>query len=542
MSESIQQGIYAAKQGHHRTAHAFFARAVGEDPNDGYALACLGGSQIECGLFDAARATLERAVEIGTNVIAHVNLSALELRSGNLGAALKHARKAECLSDDPLVHHNLGVALKDAGDIDGANDHLRLALKGGRIETMTAYLLTQNYRHDKTPEWIADEHRKRVFERNMSDIVRDWHEPHERLRVGYLSGDFRNHSVAHFIYPVLANHSERIEIYLYSTCPFADDVTAKIRTTQHTWRDCFGRSDEAIVAAILQDEIDVLVDLAGYTEGGRPRVFTMRAAPVQISYLGYPNTTGMKTMDFRIADSIADPDGSEGLYTEKLLRIPGGLLCYDPLGKAADVVPPPYLKNRYITFGCFNSLAKINEHVCEAWAEILRRVPNSRLYLKARGLDDEPVRAITAAKLNRAGVPLARVDVSDRLKSDRDHMAEYSKVDIALDTFPYNGTTTTCEALWMGVPVLTLAGDRHCGRVGEMIQSMCSAGVMAALSHAMYPVKAKGMVEGNLVGERFAARDEMLASSLMAGRRMANELELAYFEAVGRKWPRGGRK
>lgn len=294
-----------------------------------------------------------------------------------------------------------------------------------------------------------------------------------RIRIGYLSPDLRRHSVGYFILPLLEKHDRsRFEIFCFSDVAVPDDMTQAMMSHADGWRTIAGLSNAEVEAVIREAAPDVLVDLAGHTgQIIRLPLFAHRLALVQVSWLGYPNTTGLSQMDYRLTDGIADPesDSVDRFYAEKLIRLPGGFLCYRPPAEAPDVATLPALANGYVTFGCFNMLPKIQDSIISAWCSILHQVPNSKLVLKNHYFRDAVTVRRLARKFARRGISTERLVL---LPSDPDitsHLAQYGEIDIALDTFPYNGTTTTCEALWMGVPVLTLQGDRHASRVGASV-------------------------------------------------------------------------
>jgi predicted O-linked N-acetylglucosamine transferase (SPINDLY family) len=293
--------------------------------------------------------------------------------------------------------------------------------------------------------------------------------------------------------------------------------------------------DEDLARTIQSDGIDILVELSGHTKDNRLVMLSTRVAPIQISYLGYPNTTGLREMDYRITDEIADPVGEQDrLYSETLLRIPGGFLSYQSVfsSSRAPVVATPAESGAPLTFGCFNNIAKINDRVLDAWAEILRRVPGSQLMLKARGLSDDRVRARIMKSISQRGIDAeGRVALLGAERGMLDHLKLYGRVDIALDTFPYNGTTTTCEALWMGCPVVTFVGSRHSGRVGaSLLARLGLSDELVATDEAGY-VDLAVTLAGDLprLGSlRRSMRGRMEGSPLMDADRLAREIEAAY--------------
>jgi predicted O-linked N-acetylglucosamine transferase (SPINDLY family) len=297
-------------------------------------------------------------------------------------------------------------------------------------------------------------------------------DPARPLRVAVLSPDLRAHSCASFLEPLL-RHLDRknFELYLYHDHFREDAVSQRLKTHAAVWRNVIRQPGPALEKIIRADAPDILIDLAGHTGmTNRLPLFARRLALVQVTYLGYPNTTGLAAMDYRFTDEIADPIGeADRLATETLVRFAPTAWAYQPPAEAPQPVEPPCLQRGAVTFGCFNNLAKISDATIALWARVLAAVPGSRLLLKGRGLGDEAVRARYLARFERLGLPAARVEWLERTAGAAEHFALYGRVDIALDTFRYHGTTTTCEALWMGVPVVTLAGDCHMARVGSSL-------------------------------------------------------------------------
>lgn len=299
-------------------------------------------------------------------------------------------------------------------------------------------------------------------------------DPERRLRIGYVSADFRRHAVGLFLMPMLQEHDrERFEIYCYSAVTAPDSFTMLFRALAgDNWRDIVAMDDAAAADLIRRDEIDILVDLSGHTGGNRLLVFARKPAPVQITWLGYIATTGLASMDYRITDRWADPPGmTEHLHTERLMRLPDGFWCYGAPAAASSVSPPPCLRNGYVTFGSFNNFMKISAPTLDLWAAILRRVEGSRLLLRHRGGGDEQARAFILAQFDARGVSAERIVIQRPIGPYLLHLSSYREVDIGLDPFPYNGGTTTTEALYMGVPVVTLAGRTFVSRMGVSLLS-----------------------------------------------------------------------
>lgn len=338
------------------------------------------------------------------------------------------------------------------------------------------------------------------------------------LKIGYVSPDFKDHSVAYFIEGIL-RHSDKevIENYCYSDVINKDLVTKRIKAFSDHWRDVSRLDDSALAELIQQDEIDILVDLCGHMSGNRMPMFALKPASVQITYLGYPNTTGLSAMDYRIVDNTTDPEGSERLMSEAPLRIEPCFLSYTPLENSPDVAELPALKNRCVTFGSFNNLAKMSDEVFDTWSKILLRVPGSRLCVKARQFSDTALKDQIIKKFTAAGIDETRLELLSYSTSTTEHLQMYSRIDIALDTFPYNGTTTTFEALWMGLPVVCLNGSRHASRVGtSILQTLGYEELLAENTLEYIDVAANLAADINrLQGYREQLRSQMQNSSLL---------------------------
>jgi predicted O-linked N-acetylglucosamine transferase (SPINDLY family) len=291
-----------------------------------------------------------------------------------------------------------------------------------------------------------------------------------------------------------------------------------------------GLPDPDVARQIEQDQIDILIDLAGHTASNRLRVMAFRPAPVQVSYMGYPFTTGGKVVDWKITDALADPPGaSDAAYTEKLYRLPRTTWCYRPFAAAPAVAPSPAAANGYVTFGSFNAFAKVSPAVIETWAALLQRVPTARLLLKAGPLGDPDLCKNLLDRFSKLGIDPARLTLLGRAITNDAHLATYAKMDIALDTFPYNGTTTTCEALWMGVPVITVAGSRHVERVGVSLLTNVGLPEFIAADRAGYVDIAARLAAdvGRLADLRQTMRDRLRASALTDEPGYAREFDAA---------------
>jgi predicted O-linked N-acetylglucosamine transferase (SPINDLY family) len=366
--------------------------------------------------------------------------------------------------------------------------------------------------------------------------------PSRKLRVGYLSPDLHAHSVASFFEPLLSrHHREVIETFCYAEEFAPDSVTERLQGIADHWRSTCGLSDETVSNLVRADQIDILVDLAGYTKHSRIRVFAYKPAPVQVTYLGYPNTTGMPQIDYRLVDGWTDPPSQPSLCIETLVRLENGFLCYQPPTDTPENCPPPALRCGYVTFGSFNVLSKLSVPAARLWVQILHSVPNSRLSLKSQSFIQPSTQEYWKSFFGKEGIHPDRLDLLGWCKDRAAHLSLYNRIDIALDPFPYNGTTTTCEALWMGVPVITLAGESHVSRVGVSLLSTLQLEELIAYSEQEYLEIAVQLAQDRdrLTLFRETIRSWMSVSPLCDSEAFAYKVEAAYRQ-MWRKWCENG--
>jgi predicted O-linked N-acetylglucosamine transferase (SPINDLY family) len=359
------------------------------------------------------------------------------------------------------------------------------------------------------------------------------------LRIGYLSPDFCSHSVAFFVEPLLATHDRgSFEILCYANVTQPDQITEHLQRLGHTWRDIVRLRDEDVAVQIRQDHVDILVDLTGHTANNRLQVFARKPAPVQVAYLGYPNTRGFTAMDYWLSDAHADPPGqTERFYVEEIVRLPHGFNCYRPPAANPDVRALPARAVGHITFGSFNNAPKVNARVIALWARILNALPEARLIMKARQLVDSATKANFHRLFEQHGVTPERVEMISWVPSSTAHLELYNRIDIGLDCFPYNGHTTTCEALWMGVPVITLAGLTHAGRVGVSLLSQVGLGELIADTPEVYAELAVALARDlvRLETLRHGLRDRVTQSPLTDASIITRSFEAAYRQ-MWRRW------
>ncbi|MHA1113518.1 MAG: O-linked N-acetylglucosamine transferase family protein [Alphaproteobacteria bacterium] len=447
--------------------------------------------------------------------------------------------------DFALAHNNRGGTLLCLARMEEAADAYRRAIaqRPDLIAAHNSLLFCLNYLPDIPVAEIARAHRDWAA-RHADPLApaaatnaNDYDAGHDRdfgrrLRIGYVSPDLRTHSVSFFFEPLLAAHDPAaVETFCYAEVARPDATTARLQGMADHWRDTVGMSDADLAARIRADRIDILVDLAGHTEHNRLLAFARRPAPVQVTWLGYPNTTGMAAMGWRLTDAVADPPGAaDRLHVEKLARLEDGFLCYAAPAEAPEVVAPPAEAAGFVTFASFNNLQKLSEPTIRAWGRLLEAVPDARLILKGSIPGGDVAHDRLRDRLAEAGIATGRVEFLARADGLRAHLSLYGRVDIALDTFPYNGTTTTCEALWMGVPVVTLASDRHAGRVGASLLARLGLTDLVAEDADAYVALAAALAadEARRVSLRTDLRDRMAASPLCDSPGFARRIETAY--------------
>lgn len=525
----------------------YFRQAAALAPDDPVVMLNLGGLLYDLNQREA-EPVLRRVLELDpTNIAALINLGAIQNKLSQLAQAAETARKVlELVPEQPDAHGNLAGILREQGEIPAAVAHYRraLAVRPDSALIFSSYLLARQADVTARPADLLVDHREwdRRFAKPLDPGVnvprngRDANgrdaDPARRLRIGYVSADLRSHSVASFIEPLLGAHDRTaVEVFCYSST-IHDAVTPRIRARADGWRETRHLGDAALAELVAQDRIDVLVDLAGHTADNRLLCFARRPAPVQVSYCGYPGTTGLSAIGWRLTDAIADPEGdSDPHYVERLWRLPNGFLCYQPeVANLPPANPLPAMTRGAVTFGSFNNLSKLNDAVLELWAAVLNSVPGSRLLLKCRGLGDEGPQRRVRERLAAAGLDANRITVAPYTRTRLEHLAIYNEVDIGLDCFPYNGTTTTCEAMWMGVPVVTLRGDGHPGRVGASLLTRMGLTDLIAQTPSAYVATCARLAADlpRLAGLRAGLRERFVGSPLGSPDILARDIEAAY--------------
>ncbi|HVT83176.1 MAG TPA: tetratricopeptide repeat protein [Phycisphaerae bacterium] len=427
--------------------------------------------------------------------------------------------------------YNYGLCLFQLGLIDEAMACYKraVALRPSFAEAHSIYLYTLNFHPHYTGDYILDMHKH--WNLTQAQMLAPVARPARReraagrkLRVGYVSSHFRAHPVGRFFEPLLREHDRsQFEIFLYADMAHGDPLTARLQGLGDAWRVIFGQNDAQVAEQVRQDGIDILVDLNLHSEGNRLMMFARKPAAVQACHLAYCGTTGLGTMDYRLSDPVLDPAGVEGPYTEKTVRVPGCYWCYQPPAEAAAVIPMP---RNDVVFGCLNHFAKVSPQALEAWARILGRVPGSRLLMLA---PEGRARKRVTSVLGQRGVAAERIEFVSQMPA-ASYYSTHWRIDVALDPFPFTGRTTTCDALWMGVPVVTLRGNRAVGRSGASILTALGLGEWIAGNVDEY-VEIAVKLAGDKAGRQRAGvgmRERMQNSPLMDAKGYAREVEEAY--------------
>lgn len=552
-------------------AEASYRQALSLDPKYAEAWNNLGGTLREVGRLEEAAAAYRQALQLRPrHAESHNNLGNVHHEQGNLAEAAGAYRQAiQLLPEFAQAHINLGNVLKEQGELDQAVACLHEALRldedsaeawnnlanvykeRGEIEEALA-----GYRRSlKLNPADAEVHSNLVFgmlfsskyDRAALDAeLRNWNATHaaplagkarphtnerspdRRLRVGYVSPDLRQHPVGQFMLPLLEAHDhETLEIYCYAGVPQADWVTRRCQTLSDHWRVTCGLSDADLAEQIRADRIDILVDLSQHTARHRLLMFAHRPAPLQVAYLAYAGATGLAAMDYRLTDPHLDPPGvPESTDWEKPWRLPETFWCYQPWPETPPVSNTPALRTGHVTFGCLNQFAKVTPETLSVWCELLRQCPGSHLLLHAQaGSHHDRVRQL----LSNHGVSPERLKFVGRMPT-QEYFNTFHQIDLALDPFPYGGGTTTCDALWMGVPVVSLAGELPSSRAGLSLLSQVGLGDLVANDAEAYVNTALELASDfwRLQSLRASLRERMQTSPLMDAPRFARNVEAAY--------------
>ena len=520
-----------------KDALAAFQKAAELMPGDAEAHNNLGSVFQERGQLDDALASYRSALKIDPRFVeAHYNLGNALSELGRLEEAVDSYRSALKFNPDiAVIHSNLGAALQELGRIDEAISSCRraLELEPGLAVVQSNLLGMLNSASGHTPAQCLEEARRygKMVSQKVSSRYSAWQcaDPPERLRVGMVSGDLHNHPVGYFLESLLANlDPARVELIAYSTNTTVDALTNRIKPYFTAWKPLQDLGDEAAARLIHADGVHVLLDLAGHTEQNRLPIFAWKPAPVQVSWLGYFATTGVAEMDCLLADRVGVPESQRKNFTEAVWYLPDTRLCFTAPASAVAVAPLPALQNGHLTFGCFQNLSKVGDEVLAAWGNILGALPGARLRWQSKQLGDPAVAQQQRLRLRQHGIDAARVSLHGSASREA-YLAAHAEVDLVLDTFPYPGGTTTCEALWMGVPTVTLAGDTLLSRQGASLLTAAGLQDWVATNTKDYIDKAVALA-GDTPGLstlRAGLREQVSTSPLFDAQRFAKNFEQA---------------
>jgi len=457
--------------------------------------------------FKEAETYLKQAIELDENYAQpYVGLANLKLRQANIQEALEYYRKMQVIDPDYQL---------------------------GWINYLFAYNYIAETRKTSLPELQHLHENYPAIRFPQKEKQQRCTNAQRRLRIGYVSDDFRDHSVAYFMQTILAQHdATQFEIFCYQCHKETDDMSTHLESLVEHFYDLSKNENKESIKQIRQNKIDILVDLSGYTSENLLSFFSQKLAPLQIEYLGYPNTLGVSFMDYRLVDTHTEPpEYAQQHSSEQLLYLPNSYFCYQPpsIVENLSVSPPPVLKNGFITFGSFNNPAKVSDKTIQYWSAILQQVAGSRLLLKSKAFAEADIQQLFTARFTQHGIAAERLMFKDAVEK-REHFAVYQEIDIALDTYPYNGATTTCEALWMGVPVLSLSGETHPSRMGLSILSCVGLSDLVSNEPEIFIQKTVDLAQdvSRLQTLHHSIREQMQHSPLMQAAPFTRYLETLY--------------
>jgi predicted O-linked N-acetylglucosamine transferase (SPINDLY family) len=539
-------GSLLGQIGSYEEAAEWFRRAIQVEPSYAKAHSNLAVSLVKLERFDEAEAEARAAIALQQDLPeAHAALGACLAGIGKPVAAINAFHAAlELRPDlrDAVVH--LATLLADVGRQDAAVEIMRRLLERapGDRALYSNLLYALHHAHGDNAQLLLSEHCtwvERYADSSLStDTYANDRSPERRLRVAYVSADFRDHPAARFLLPLIESHdAAQVEVVCYSDVFRPNEITARFRAASHLWRETGALTNEAFAEKVRQDRIDVLVDPTGYMANNRISAFADKPAPVQVSYFGYPGTTGLRTIGYRITDPLLDPPGvTDAHYTESLIRIASSAMVYSPLTPTPEIGPLPANRNGFVMFGALNRLSKVTPTIIGLWAQVLAAVPRARLMILSPSAVEPATNAEICQLLARHGISSDRLDIAHRAPREK-YLELFNHIDVHLDTFPYNGCTTTCDALWMGVPTVTLAGRAYASRMGLSLLTHAGLADLVATSPAEYVNIAAGLAtnQPRRTELRESMRHRLLKSPLMDYHGLAREMESA-FRFAWRQW------
>jgi len=537
INQLYQKAVDAQKQGQWEQVVQLLQPLLQAMPDHAKALHLMGQAKSIQQDHQVAEKYVLKAIQLSENKYNLNTLGLIYLRQDRILKAIEAFKKALTLdSKSSEIYNNLAQSNLFIGNSQDAINYFHIALS---IRTdpllVSNYLLCLNYVSFLSPEQIFQAHTQYV--RSLPVKPEYKHQKNvtkNKIRIGYVSSQFCQNPIRFFLLPVLKNHDKNsFIIYCYSDTQKEDEITDQIKEYVSEWTRTIHMSHDELASKIYHDKIDILVDLSGHVSCSRLPVFVQQPARFQFTWLGYPNTTGLKHIQYRFTDAIADPPVNDQYYSEQLIRLSPCFLSYQPEKNSPAVSTLPADNANVITLGSFNNLAKINASVIKLWSDILKTLPNTRLLLKAVPLSDIKIQEYVINKFRSHGVA-NEIKCLGFIKNMQSHLNMYHEIDLALDPFPYNGTTTTCDALWMGVPVLTRCGETHASRVGTSLLSCIGLTDFIAHSDADYVSKAILLCQNFCILRdiRKKLRNLCLQSALMDGSRFTRSMENVYHNLI----------
>ena len=495
------------------------------------------------GQLDESVLSFQKAIDINPNYAGvHSNLGSVLADQGKISPAFEVYKKALRLNPDLAeAYGNIGRLLLQIGQVDKAvklyQQACKLAPKSSVIHSNALYAFL--HATDFSTGRLSQKHIQwgKQFHVNSTHFRTDAEcglRGRSKIHIGYVSPDFRQHAWSYFIEPILLNHNkERIKVFCYANVIRKDKKTEYFKSISDHWRDISCLSDEQARDMMANDQIDILVNLAGHTSQNRLSLFSLKSAPIQVILGHYQCTTGLSSIDYRLTDQWVDPPESEGLYLEKFSYLAYGSLCYSPPSDGPAIYPVPAEEKGYLTFCCLNRLSKINHNVISVWSELLQGLPKSRLLLKDKWFSDSHVKQQVHNIFNSYGITSKRLTLLPSVETYREHLDLYNQVDIALDTYPVNGQTTSCESLWMGVPVVTLMGNRCSQRFGYSLLSRLGLDELVSYSEQEYILKARKLAldRDQRLSLRFNLRSKM-KEKICDASTFVQQLEQSYCQMI----------
>lgn len=541
----VSLGNVLVNTGRLNKAILHFQAALQINPSNALAYNNLGNTLREQGKIRGAIECYRYACKLRPNYVMAYNNLALTLRfQGKLQDAEEVVRKSLSIQPENAGSWTiLGNVLTSQGDTESAITAFEMALRcePGNSIAHSSLLMAMQYYPGYSPEYLLNAAKEWESAHSPLELSNIDHDnpalPDKRLKVGYVSGDFCNHPVGYFIDSVLINHDKlNYEVFCYYNNIRVDESTRRLRDASDHWRSIVGQSDLSVAEKIRADGIDILVDLSGHTRNNRLLSFMQKPAPIQVTWLGYVNTTGLKAIDYIIGDKYVIPEKYECNFVEQVIRLPNCYLCFTPPSFDVPISTLPAISGDGVTFGCFNNVQKITPEVVASWSMILKRLPQARLKLKNKSFGDDKVRRKFQDLFIDSGIDVQRIEFSG--DSPRiELLSEYNNIDICLDPFPYTGGTTTLESLWMGVPIITLCGDRFVSRVGATI--LANIGLSECITDSLEAYIDQSVALASdlprLIELRRNLRDRLLNSPICDGSVFTQNLEAAY-RRVWKDW------